>query len=281
MRQRPAGLPDFSKPPVGEVVLSLQFPQMPLLQVVHLGLFWNELRTRFPKSEYHSPVDPAFENFEMPKFAPGMLIRMNVVPMPFPRLWFVSENGTELVQIQQDRLIFNWRRTKVEDVYPRYEDIREKFEGILDAFEAVLRKEGISDNGVSPNQVEVTYLNQIQREGVWESHSEMGKVLRLYAPTDLSHIIGSDPEAIASKLIYRLLKPGYDKPIGRLHIDIDPGFDPQKNEPLILVNLLARGAPLGQGRDGTFEFMDFARGVIVKTFAEITTKEMHAAWGIR
>lgn len=50
---RPPDLPDFAKPPVAEVVLSLQFGALSSLTTAHVGLLWRKYRDLFPLIEEH------------------------------------------------------------------------------------------------------------------------------------------------------------------------------------------------------------------------------------
>jgi hypothetical protein len=71
-------LPDFDNPPVVETVLSAQFERLTALRTVHLGLFWQRVRSEFPNVEEHpalaaifeqagEPVTPAARDFAVPK----------------------------------------------------------------------------------------------------------------------------------------------------------------------------------------------------------------------
>ena len=44
------------------------------------------------------------------------------------------------------------------------------------------------------------------------------------------------------------------KPVGRLHVAIQPALKKADNSPILAVNVTARGAPLVEGVDGAFEF---------------------------
>ncbi|MBI4192475.1 MAG: TIGR04255 family protein, partial [Betaproteobacteria bacterium] len=150
-------LPDFRNPPVGEVVLSLQFSPIPGFQATHLGLLWSRFRTKYPKSETYPPIDPVIEQFGT-RPQPAQRIRLEVIQSGFmPRAWFLNEDGTELVQVQQDRFIRNWRKLKETDEYPRYEKLRERFEEDFKEFNQFIRAENLPE--IVPNQCEVTYIN--------------------------------------------------------------------------------------------------------------------------
>jgi hypothetical protein len=83
-------------------------------------------------------------------------------------------------------------------------------------------------------------------------------------------------EDVAFALNYRL-HDGRD-PAGRLHVTMQPAYQPD-GKPIIILNLTARGRPLGAGGDGYLAFMAKAREAIVLKFTELTSDEMHKKWG--
>ena len=68
------------------------------------------------------------------------------------------------------------------------------------------------------------------------------------------------------------------KPIGRLHVALQPAWKKADNSPILVMTLTARGAPLGEDIEGAFAFFELGRRWIVKGFADLTTPEMHRAW---
>ena len=85
---------------------------------------------------------------------------------PTPRSWFVSESNDHLVQIQADRLVFNWRGGGGQ--YPRYDTLRPRFDALFGAWSEFLEHEGLGRP--VPEQIEVAYVNTIESSGI-------GKVL--------------------------------------------------------------------------------------------------------
>jgi hypothetical protein len=51
MSDRPIDLPDFTNPPVTEVVLGVQFNSIERFLAPHVGLFWQRLVPEFPDVE--------------------------------------------------------------------------------------------------------------------------------------------------------------------------------------------------------------------------------------
>ncbi len=127
MRSMDAALPDFADPPVAEVALAVQFEPLANLRIPHLGLLWSDFRDRFPKIEEHPQLGPMMEHFGTKGASTtGVRFEMMTKP-PIPRCWFLNDEGTELVQVQQDRFAHNWRKIGEGNEYPRYNHLRETF----------------------------------------------------------------------------------------------------------------------------------------------------------
>jgi uncharacterized protein (TIGR04255 family) len=270
-----AGLPHFRDPPVSEVALSIQFDPLSRLQIHHFGLLWLEFQTRFPKVESRPPIDRQVETFPKEPVTQPQIAFELVNPFITPRVWFISANGSELLQVQQDRFIVNWRRVRPEDRYPRYPHIRRMLEDEFIIFAKFVAAQKLGN--IVPNQCEVTYINQIQTGSVWERHSQVGRVLNVMAPEFNDESLPT-PEQFRFSAQY--LMGDSNAPIGRLHLDFHPAFRPVDRSPTFAMNLTARGKPLGDGFDGVAKFMDVARENIVRGFRALTTPAMHKEWGL-
>ena len=269
-------LPDFSDPPVTEVALSVQFDTLSALRTPQLGLLWQDFRDRFPVTEEHPLLDSVIERFGVRPTGRGA-VRFEMLPRPpVPRCWFLNNDGTELIQVQQDRFVRNWRKVGDVSTYPRYEkSLRPAFEADLKHFQAVLQREKLGD--LKPNQCEVTYVNHIAADHGWQKHGDIGEVVTVFQRSFSDSFLGI-PEDAGLRL--RFLIPDQEgKPIGRLHIAIEPGYRSNDNKPLFIMKLTARGAPCGNGINGVLGFMDLGRQWVVRGFASITTPKMHKLWG--
>lgn len=135
-------LPSFVQPPVVEVVLSVQFEELKEFHVPHFGMVWNEVRDRFPIIEEHPPLDPTIERFGLPRKAPRGGVQLQIMQdVPFPRCGFVNREGTELIQVQRDRFVHNWRKREEAHEYPRYEHVRAVFSEEVSGFERLIDRE--------------------------------------------------------------------------------------------------------------------------------------------
>src|SRR5262245_33359247 len=116
---RPPDLPDFEDPPVTEVFLSIQFGALSDFRNGHIGLFWSKFRKQYPKLFEQAPLQPVFETFGVPPQATPFL-RVQIETMlapPMSRYWFMKDTEDELVQVQQDRIVHNWRKQRGDQIY--------------------------------------------------------------------------------------------------------------------------------------------------------------------
>lgn len=270
----PSSLPDFGEPPLIEVALSVQFDKLDALQIPQLGLAWQAFRNRFPKTEEQPPLEPSFEQFG-PRVGGHRGVRLELLStQPTPRLWFLNEEGTELVQIQRDRFVRNWRKKDEADTYPRYHRLREAFHQDFNAFCQLVSEQGWGS--IEPNQCEATYVNLITPGDEWSLHGELEKVITLFSSRYSDKDLGI-PEEAAVNVKY-VLNDGADRPVGRLHINAIPVLRASDNVPAVRLTLTARGMPEGSGIDGALRFIDRGGEAIVRSFTSITTKEMHKIW---
>ena len=124
-------LPDFGRPPVAEVALSVQFDPVKDMGGPQVGLLWAKFRSEFPKVDEHPPLDQVIESFGSP-LLPTADLRLECVDAPVSlRTWFLNERGDELIQVQQDRFIHNWHKVDESDEYPRYSHLISTFTGEL------------------------------------------------------------------------------------------------------------------------------------------------------
>ena len=256
---------------MAEVVLSLQFKSLSSLTTAHVGLLWRRYRDRLPLIEEQPPLAAASESFAPPA-PPRVEVAFEDKP-PVPRVWFVNETKTELVQVQQDRFVHNWRKVGQGDTYPRYERIRERFREEVSQLEAFLEDEGLGELAV--NQCEVTYVNHIERAGEWGSHGEIEKLLKHWVPLPAATFLPAPEDAV---LRWRYRIPGSSGPVGRLYVAVQPSWGAADGRPVWIMNLTARGAPVGAGIDGAFRFFDLGRVWVVRGFADLTTDSMQRCW---
>jgi uncharacterized protein (TIGR04255 family) len=169
----------------------------------------------------------------------------------------------------------NWRQTPTDSVYPRYEKVRAKFQNEVQKFEDFLASEELGKLEV--NQCEVTYINLIEEvpDGS-DPHANLEEVSSLWAGITSDTPPGEIENSLVQMRYY--LNDGTER-IGRIHVIMQPAFRQEDLKPIFRVEITARGRPRGSSVGEAFDLLDLEREAIVRTFAAVTTPEMHELWG--
>jgi uncharacterized protein (TIGR04255 family) len=232
------------------------------ISVADLALFGVErLGEDFPTRTEQPPISTPIEVFDgpTPNIVPSLSLLTGAPPI---RLWFQTEDKTRLVQLQRDYLACNWQGLTEDVPYPRYPTTEEFFLKTLDMLsDFAIRRDG----DVAVNQCELTYVNHITAGGVWERHGQIDRVIRL---ASRAGEFLSEPED--AQLVFRYRIPFAGKDIGRLYVQATPGVK-SDGSLVIQLNMVARGHPTVDGRDGVVGFFRLAHEWIVRGFAAVTT----------
>ena len=264
----PAGLPDYDDPPVNEVVVGVQFNQTAITGA-QIGLFWEELRDEFPKVSEQPPLEPRIEFLQSQRLSAS---RLEFRSWHGSRYWLTSEDDVQLIQVQSDRLLYNWRRGPNDAAYPRFEALQEKFWEIVGKWSDFLKKEGQTP---ALSQWEVTYINHILTP---EGQPTLADVLSFWGE-QLDRALGGAAEA--GRLEAQRILTENNAPWARMYVNVTTGirFD---RVPLIALELTVRGP---SGDEDAWEMtrnrLFQARSKIVTAFDTLTTPKMHAIWGKR
>ena len=264
-------LPEFDAPPVVEVVLGVAFEPSYALSNIELVELWRDLfKAQFPYAAERPPYDAPRETFKIP--IPKAQLVTHIGPLP-TRLWLTSSDKTDLIQVQHDWFARNWRKVEVDGIYPRYEDhIRPAFAHDFSAFADYAKERG---HNLRFTQCEVTYINRIETNGVWQDYRDLPALFSLFSDLP-SELMSFDSLAFRGS---SLIHPPHSERLGRLHIEINSASD-SDSDPMVMLNLTARGTPVrGQDMDAVMRFLDIGRELIVTTFLQITTAKAHREWG--
>jgi len=194
-------------------------------------------------------------------------------------MWFLSQDENSLIQLQSDRLIFNWRGGLRGSPYPHFATVYEGFVKAFDELDALAEAEGIT--GMEVNQCEVVYVNALPPSKTGTPLSEPEKIFSVW--TDGRGAEWRQPLEDLSFTARYLLNDEQGNAFGRLTIALSSSSSPPFGLPLrpsagFQLELIARGKPLGPGRQGVAPFHDYGHQAIVRCFTAITTPEMHKLW---
>ncbi len=264
--------PSFENPPVTEVVIAARFRRADAYSLFTLGELAQRLaEAGFSSIEERPGYEAPVESFGSVPEQSGVSLELLTGPPPI-RYWFSNEGGDELLQIQSNWFAANWRKVAPEGEYGRWESRWDAFQRWVTVFAGV-----VSHGDLDFDQVEVTYINHIEPTAIWSHHGDAASVFTPLALANEGFL--EEPEQFSANLKY-LIRTSNDEneSLGRLHVSIDPGFLRPAGAPIFVMNLTARGAPLGSGLEGVRAFAEIAHEWIVRGFADLTSTAMHTVW---
>jgi len=260
---------EFTKPPVVEVACGvLFFSPQPLLSA-HVGAFWDRVRSEFPRVEDAPPLPSVVEQLGV---GTGQALEFSSVP-PLRRSWMLSEDGRNLIQLQQDRFLFNWKRTADGDSYPHYSAVVEQFERHLDSFLTFFRE--VASAEVSFRQFELVYVNHISKANGLDITGLDSLLVDHIRDRNAERFL-PEPEGLSWSTAYALPDGR-----GRLHVAAQTAINLPTNEKLVRLDLTARGISLDASAEGRRQWFDMAHEWITRGFADVTSPTLHdeSVWG--
>lgn len=269
-------LPSYSNPPVIEVASSVAFQPLAGFTAAHAGDFWQSyLRSTFGSVEERPPYIPQVERFGAGVQMPPFPFQFTAT-LPPPRLWFVTSDGTELVQVQRDWFACNWRKVQPKTKYERWQNRRASFQHWYETFLRYLNDQGLGPP--TPFQFEVTYVNHLLPDaGIGSTFSELSQAIPLFG-SSLGRFL-SVPEHGRIDFQYLIPSGTTDLPLGRLHIEAQPALRAEDRKPMIVLTLTARGGMSGPAISDIVTRLDLGRAWIVQAFADVTSDRAQEVWG--
>lgn len=257
-------LPSYRDPPVVEVLLGVTFKPVPEMSVAHVGRWWEQLGDNYEVRDV-APLSVVVEGFGG---ASTRQVELLEVP-PTPRVWFSHKNGAELVQLQRDRFVCNWRKADDDTEYPRFDAVSGTFYERLASFQKFMR--GVSDAPLEFVQFELTYVNHIHPDTHWKEFADIGEVFPDLKWRREPRFLPS-PETIDSNAAFRL-----PDETGRLHVRIRTAARRNDQQPLFVLESMARGVS-----DDIEHWFSVAHEWIVRGFADLTSEAVQKdTWRIK
>jgi hypothetical protein len=197
----------------------------------------------------------------------GPAIDLNMPPLR--RSWFIARQPQWLLQLQEDRIIHNWRRVHAHDEYPHFEECLAKFGGAFASFTQFCEAEKLGP--VDVGQLEVTYINHIYENAGWRNLGDMSNVLPDLAWRGESRKLPV-PQSLTWQTSFRL---PFD--FARLHISVKSALRSSDRTQVLLCELTVRGKPKDLSME---DWLLNARSWCVFAFADITSETTQLeAWG--
>ena len=190
------------------------------------------------------------------------------------RFWFETEKDDELLQIQQDRLIYNWKRPSDnlddENCYPRYEPVIKNFFKYYDILLKTLEDKKIESS--KPSFLELSYINLIDMPE--KGLANIGSVFKDISWSENNRFLPV-PENLQHRNFFQI--PSL--PL-RLVTDLSMRQRVRDGKIALHYELSVRGPINNLSSDDMREWFDNARLWITYGFVDTTSEKMHEKWGI-
>lgn len=253
---------DYNSPPLEEVVFGISFDRVKNFPVASYGKYWSTIADRFPKTADRSPLISDDSDFSLDQ--------------PLIRTWFVSDNEQKLIQLQQDRFIFNWRRVNSDwRTYPEYQNIFPEFWELFADFSRFVEQEPLKTK-LAISQLELTYVNTVPFDSVSSHVNHLSEIL-------VDHCYRNDRERFLARptdfnwvSIYPM-----ESGLGELKISATTAYraDNPKDSALRL-SLTCSGSINPHESNPFRSWFDTAHDYIVRGFADATNREIQEKiWG--
>ncbi|HEY8098290.1 MAG TPA: TIGR04255 family protein [Methylobacter sp.] len=263
-------LPEFENPPIDEVAISVEFVPLSGWQMPHAGLYWARIKDRYPHTEVHPPLGPSPElpGGDSFQFAPP---RFELVLPKSNRMWFISEDKVDVIQVQSDRFVMNWRKVAGDEVYPRFDNgIRPRFEREWGEFKRFVKENALGN--IEIKNFEISYVNHIVKGREWNTVEEaMGYFSYINKNVDMKFL----PSVETMNLTGSFRMPSNK---GALSFAILHALRQRDKREIIQFTLTARGKSISSSDEDQMEWICSGRECIVRGFADLTTSEAHKLW---
>jgi uncharacterized protein (TIGR04255 family) len=257
-------LPDFADPPAVETAVGVRFAPIQGWNVFHYGLLLQIFREDYPAQQLRPPVGNHTISI------PGPDEDFSGIPV---RCWFINSENTELIQIQNDCFIRNWRKTATSPEYLHYDFIRPRFQRDWSKFRIFL-----DDNQLpAPDvwQCEVTYINQFVRGREWHDFKDLSGLYRIWSNEIKTPLLAQPQMAMFAAAF------GMPNRAGTLQFVSQPGIRSTDGAEIIQLTVTALGRPRSSEEADILAWFDIGHAAVVQGFTDLTSEAAHAIWRIK
>ena len=250
----------FKNPPVNELVIGAYFkPSLDDLNSEHIGLLWSRFRDDFPIVKQREPL-----SVNALSRAPTM--RFDDEFFFMPRFWFISQDEVNLIQVQKDAFLLNWR--KRESKYPNYADhLKPCFDHNFAKFEEFIR-EDVGRSELKIGLCELTYVDLIQPCDYWQGPHDTKRLISSFA---LPNWGSTESSALDFNCEYSYeLEPNF-----QLKISLKTtNSNNTPSIPNLIIESRVTGLLDGASKAATDDWYEKAHGVLVDWFLKMTDRQI-------
>jgi len=244
----------FENPPIAEVVIGVQF-NSPLISNNRVYDYYQDIKENYPNVIEQQILGTIIE---VPNAPPTQSILQGFNS----RKLFHRTSNDKLIQIQPNKLMFNWRRANDGDEYPHFNNVLKEF---FDVYNQLDNYCNLSDKD---NQLEVTYVDHIFMDKFGRDDYNPVNILKIFNIKDKDKLT-----SVEQQMIFPV-----EKLHGNMYIKINSATQNQDQRKILRVATTCRGARKDMSMEAWY---DLAHNKLIDLFENITTENAKDIWGIK
>ncbi|MGA9884362.1 MAG: TIGR04255 family protein [Candidatus Acidiferrales bacterium] len=250
---------DFERPPVVETSIGFYFTPIQGWTILEYGLLREKFKPKYPTSEFNHPVGQLQVQF-------GVGSNFSNIPV---RVCFVDSANENLVQVQNNFVLHNWRRSDPSSLYQHYVRSREALQSDWQVFGGFLEEQSLKLGQVV--RCEASYFNHLVQGEDWQDFSELPRLFPAWKGTEGKGVL-STPQMIG-------FSAWYVRPQGMIQVVSQPALRQTDGKQIIQLTVTVNGVPIAQDEEALFRCLDDCHHAAVHAFAEFTSEDAQRRWG--
>jgi len=252
---------DLRKPPVVETSLGCFFEEIAGWNILHFGALWARFREKYPHAEFPPPI------IQLPESAAPIRLQPGNTFLPI-RALFTDERKTQLVQLQTNLFLHNWRKRDESPTYEHYDHILPLFKADWADFTSFLNDQKLERPRFA--RCEMTYFNHVVRGEHWNVYADLPKLFRVWRGFDGNSIFRSIEQA-AFNVVQPIGK-------GKVNIVVSPGVRLSDGKEILQMNVTATRITEGSEDKDLFDGLNECHDISLQAFREFVTDDALKVW---
>jgi len=238
-------------PPIVEVVLGVQF-EGKQISFNDIANYYSQNQIDYTEIQEHPILPAVIEDTENQN-------NIQLLNGFHTRKFFLHKDKTRLIQIQPDRLLFNWRKKDSDNVYPHFESVFDEF------YNKLLNFYKINNCVDKVNQYEITYVDHILLEDFDLTNFDLTKIFNFFSFTK------------SLKNIDLNFTIPYKELNGNLYLKFRSGQRNKDKKKIIISEYTFRGF-VSKDKMVLKDWFNNAHNIIIDNFCEIISSEAKTKW---
>jgi uncharacterized protein (TIGR04255 family) len=256
---------DVDNPPVIETSLGFFIAKIAGWNVLHFGALREHFKHKYPVTEFPPPII-------QPIAGPPVTLQWSPSESMIPlRALFTDESRTQLVQVQNEFFLHNWRKTDKTTNYAHFEQMLPLFKQDWRTYLEFLRSQQLDKPKVL--RCEMSYFNHIVRGRDWESFEDFPSLFRVWRGFEKGGVF-KNLESATFNIAQSIGK-------GKAQIFVSPGVRSLDGKEILQMNVTASTVPNGSEDDELFEALTECHRIALKAFDAFITDESLKKWGMK